>query len=98
MLKSGADWLDVSMVSRSFRPSVRRTHRSRFGSEGDSWVSEQNSAMRFLQTLLLTFLEGRRRWVESRGGSMSLVIRVLFSATRLATPSFCGGRGDRIKL
>lgn len=73
-LKSRTNGLDVSMVSRSFRPNVRRTHWSRFGSEGDSGVSEQNSAVRFLQTLLLTFLAFRRRWVENGGVSPSLVI------------------------
>lgn len=42
------------MVSRSFRPKVLRTQRSRFGSEQES---EQNWAVRFLQTLLLIRLE-----------------------------------------
>ena len=51
--------LDVSMVSLSFSPSVRRTQRSRFGSDEEevSEGSEQNSAVRFLQTLLLTCWE-----------------------------------------
>ena len=51
------DSLDVSMVSLSFSPSVLRTHWSRFGSEETAEVSEDselNSAVRFLQTLLLT--------------------------------------------
>lgn len=46
--------LDVSMVSRSFSPSVLRTQRSRFGSEEEDVSEQQNSAVRFLQTLLLT--------------------------------------------
>ena len=50
---------DVSMVSRSFSPSVRRTHRSRFGSEVADALedSEQNSVVRFLQIFLLTCCE-----------------------------------------
>lgn len=46
---------DASIVLWSFSPSVRRTQRSRFGSEEDdvSEDSEQNVAVRFLQTLLL---------------------------------------------
>lgn len=41
---------DGSMVSQSFRPSIRRTQKSKVGSGGD-W--EENSVVMFLQTLLL---------------------------------------------
>lgn len=55
-VSSGEDSPKVSMVSRSFRPKVLRTQKSRSGSEQDS---EQNWAVRFLQTLLLICVERR---------------------------------------
>lgn len=70
------DWWDVSMVSLSFSPSVRRTQRSRFGSEPDD--SEQNSALRFLQTLLVI-----------DGGSSLRNVRFLFSFLLPSALSLC---------
>lgn len=79
--------LDVSMVSRSFSPSVRRTQRSKFGSEEDA-VSEdleQNSAVKFLHTLLLTC----RKVCE---GPLSTDVRFLFRFLLLSAVSFYKGR------
>lgn len=58
-LKLDSDSLDVSMV---FWPNIRSTQRSRFGSgEADpAEDSEQNSGVRFLQTLLVICLENGR--------------------------------------